>query len=68
MNDELHEVMTLAEVAEYLHCSRHSLWRMLKRGEIHAMKIGSDYRFLRPYLDTWMEQRRIKPGGPPPPV
>jgi excisionase family DNA binding protein len=38
-------VLTLGEVADYLHVSRATIYRLLKRNEIPAFKVGSDWRF-----------------------
>jgi excisionase family DNA binding protein len=39
------EVMTVPEVAQYLHCHPSTIYRLLKRGELPAFKVGSDWRF-----------------------
>ena len=38
-------VMTVLEVCEYLRVSRQTLYRMLRRGDIPAFRIGADWRF-----------------------
>jgi len=51
------KVMTTSEVAAYLrvHCS--TIYRMLKRRAIPAIKVGSDYRFSRDAIDEWMRRK-----------
>jgi len=48
------EVMTLAEVADYLQLADRTIVRMAQRGEIPATKIASQWRFLRPVLRDWL--------------
>lgn len=59
MNTPEPEVMTLAEAADYLRCHPSTIYRMLKRGEIPAMKLGSDWRFTRATLAEWVRARTV---------
>lgn len=52
--DRLNEVMTLADLAEYLHLSEKTLLRMCQKGEIPATKIASQWRFMRPVIRDWL--------------
>ncbi len=54
------EIMTLADVAAYLRCHPSSIYRLLKRGEIPAFRIGSDWRFRRADIDRWIEDLHAK--------
>ena len=47
------KVMTLEEVSRYLHVHRSTIHRLLKRGEIPAFRIGSDWRFNIETIDIW---------------
>ena len=47
------EVMTANEVTEYLHIHRTAIYRLLKRKEIPAFRMGSDWRFSRHAIDQW---------------
>jgi excisionase family DNA binding protein len=38
-------VMTLEEVAQFLHVHPSTIYRMLKKRNIPAFKVGSDWRF-----------------------
>ncbi len=38
-------LMTVAEVAEALHCSRNSVYRLSERGRIPRVKVGAAVRF-----------------------
>lgn len=47
-------VMTLAEMANYLKIARRSLLRMAQRGDIPATKVASQWRFMRSVIDDWL--------------
>jgi excisionase family DNA binding protein len=45
--------MTLEEVSRYLHVHPSTVYRLLKRREIPAFRIGSDWRFNIETIDIW---------------
>lgn len=56
-------VLTLKEVASYLHVHRNTVYRMAQRGSIPAFKMGSDWRFNRESIDAWrLAQERLVPS------
>ena len=52
------KVMTLLEVCEYLRVGRRTLYRMLRRGDIPAFRVGSDWRFSIEAIDRWRLQQQ----------
>jgi len=50
------KVLTIPEVSEYLRVSRQTVYRMLKRGDIPAFRIGGDWRFNIEDLGHWIEK------------
>jgi excisionase family DNA binding protein len=54
-------VLTLEEVADYLRVHPSTIYRLVKRHQIPAFKIGSDWRFNRESIDVWRVQAE---GGP----
>ncbi|GBC77714.1 hypothetical protein HRbin08_01195 [bacterium HR08] len=46
-------VFTLKEVAEYLNVHPDTIRRYVKRGELPAFKIGTDWRFNKESIDRW---------------
>jgi excisionase family DNA binding protein len=60
------DVMTLNEVAEYLDCSKGTIYRLLKRGEFPAFRLGSDFRFRRENIDKWIAQLQEQQKVPQP--
>jgi excisionase family DNA binding protein len=53
-------VMTLYEVAEYLHCDLATVYKLARQGKIPRFRLpGGNWRFLKSELDEWM----AKGGG-----
>lgn len=48
------EIMTLAEVSEYLKISEKSVQRLIQRGEIPCAKVGNQWRFMKSMIDDWL--------------
>jgi len=70
MNDETRnyesEIMTLPEVAEYLHLAERTVLRMAQRGEIPAAKVASQWRFMKPLVRDWLAaQMQALPSSQP---
>ena len=49
--------LTVGEVANYPHISRSTIYRLLKRNEIPAFKVGADWRFNVEQIDHWCAER-----------
>ena len=54
-NDD--KVMTVTEVADYLHVHPSTIYRLLRKQEIPAFRVGSDWRFNRESIDDWRTSR-----------
>lgn len=55
------EIMTVREVAEHLRVHQSTIYRLLKRQQLPAFKVGTDYRFSRTAVDAWAAARTL--GG-----
>jgi excisionase family DNA binding protein len=53
LNDK-NEVMTLAEVADFLQLAEKTVLRMAHKGQIPAAKVASQWRFLRSIIKDWL--------------
>jgi excisionase family DNA binding protein len=53
---DLPEIMSPAEVADWLGCSDQHVRNLAMRGELPGKKIGTLWRFSRPQLLAWLEQ------------
>lgn len=49
------DLMTTKQLAEYLQLSERSVYRMLERREVPALKVGGRWRFRRRAVDEWLD-------------
>jgi excisionase family DNA binding protein len=54
-NIDMPVVMTLDEVAQFLHVHASTVYRMVKDRRIPAFKVGSDWRFNMLSIENWMQ-------------
>ncbi|MGQ9689384.1 MAG: helix-turn-helix domain-containing protein [Desulfobaccales bacterium] len=54
-----HEVLTVAEAAEFLRLTPYAVRRLARRGVLPGRKLGKEWRFYRPDLVAW-----LRGGGP----
>jgi PTS system nitrogen regulatory IIA component len=59
------DILTIRQLAEYLMVSEKTVYRMLDRNELPAMRVGSQWRFRKQDIDTWLtdEVRRVEYEG-----
>lgn len=60
-------VLTVQEVSSYLRVHPSTIYRMLKRHQIPAFRVGSDWRFTVEAIDQWRERAEagiFKPETP----
>jgi len=50
------KVMTVREVAAYLHVHPSTIYKLLKQHQIPAFRMGSDWRFHIDAIDRWRLQ------------
>lgn len=51
------KVMTLQEVADFLQVHASTIYRLLKRRDIPAFKLGADWRFNQESIEDWVKKR-----------
>jgi excisionase family DNA binding protein len=56
------KVLTLQEVAKYLRVHPSTVYRLAKKGQIPAFKLGSDWRFNLESIDQWLSAAEIEPA------
>lgn len=54
------QIMTPKEAAKYLGFHLVTIYRLLKKREIPAVKIGGQWRFKKDILDAWLMERMEK--------
>ena len=57
---ERSQIMTPKEAAKYLGFHLVTIYRLLKKREIPAVKIGGQWRFKKDILDAWLVERMGK--------
>ena len=57
-------VLTVREVADYLHCHPSTIYKLLKTHQIPGFRVGSDWRFNIETIDAWREAAQLKPVRP----
>ena len=49
------DLLTTKQLAEYLQLSERSVYRLVERGEIPALKVGGQWRFRKSAVDEWLD-------------
>jgi excisionase family DNA binding protein len=55
---ELLSFLTTEEVLGYLKVTPRTIYRLIRTGELPAVRIGRQWRFRRGDLDEWLERQR----------
>ncbi len=50
---EIAPILTVQNVAEYLHVHPSTIYRLVKNKQLPAFRVGSDWRFNRESIDRW---------------
>ena len=50
--------LTTEEVLGYLNTTPRTIYRLIKTGELPAIRIGRQWRFRRADLDAWIDRQR----------
>jgi len=63
------EILTVKQVAEALQITSKSVWRLIKKGDLPALKVANEWRILRSDLEkfiahrlTWYGERGVAPS------
>ena len=52
--------LTTEEVLAYLKITPRTIYRLIRNGELPAVRIGRQWRFRRNDLDAWLERQRAR--------
>lgn len=55
---QLEAFLTTEEVLGYLNTTPGTIYRLIRSGELPAVRIGRQWRFRRSDLDAWVERQR----------
>jgi excisionase family DNA binding protein len=58
----MEELITLEELSKYLKISKPTLYKMVERGKIPALKIANQWRFKKDDINRWLEKQRKSKG------
>jgi excisionase family DNA binding protein len=58
----MEELFTLEELAKYLKISKPTLYKMVEKGKIPALKIANQWRFKKNDINRWLEKQRKSKG------
>lgn len=53
-------LLTVAEVAEILRVSNMTVYRLIKSGQIAALRVGKNYRIRRPDLEAYLSAGSVR--------
>jgi excisionase family DNA binding protein len=53
-------ILTLEDVARFLHVHPSTVYRLVKRRSIPAFKVGSDWRFNQESIERWIKEREAE--------
>ncbi len=54
----MEELLTIEELASYLKISKHTLYKMVEKGKIPALKVANQWRFKKEDISMWLEKQR----------
>jgi len=55
----MEKLLTLQQVSEKLQISENTLYKLARKGEIPAIKIGNQWRFKAQDIERWLEEQKI---------
>jgi excisionase family DNA binding protein len=55
---DMQTFLTTEEVLAYLNTTPRTIYRLIRSGELPAVRIGRQWRFRRADLDQWVERQR----------
>ena len=61
--EDMPDMLTIAEVAKYLKLHELTVRRLAREGELPAFKVGRQWRIKRDLLESWIETRSGKGGA-----
>ncbi len=59
------DILTIRQLSEYLMVSEKTIYRMLDRNLLPAVRVGAQWRFRKRDIDAWLDEqvRRVDAGG-----
>ena len=60
--DTADRLLTVKQVATYLNVNERTVLKLVSEGALPAVKIGNQWRFRKPMLDTWLDDQMLGVG------
>jgi excisionase family DNA binding protein len=57
-------LLTVSEVASAMRVSNMTVYRLIKSGELPAVRVGKNYRLRETDLERFLEERSVRTEGP----
>jgi excisionase family DNA binding protein len=57
-------LLTVSEVASAMRVSNMTVYRLIKSGELPAVRVGKNYRLRESDLERFLEERSVRTEGP----
>jgi len=57
-------LLTVSEVANAMRVSNMTVYRLIKSGELPAVRVGKNYRLRETDLERFLEERSVRTEGP----
>ena len=57
-------LMTVSEVADLMRVSNMTVYRLIKSGQLSALRVGKNYRIREADMDRYLSDRSVRPDGP----
>jgi excisionase family DNA binding protein len=57
-------LLTVSEVANAMRVSNMTVYRLIKTGELPAVRVGKNYRLRESDLERFLEERSVRTEGP----
>jgi excisionase family DNA binding protein len=54
------EIVTIRELASYLHCHPSTIYRLAKNGQIPAFRLGGSWRFRIDDVNSFLQQTMVR--------
>jgi excisionase family DNA binding protein len=55
------QLLTIAQVAEYFHVDKFTIYRLVASKQLPAFKVGNQWRFKRKLLENWLKKNTNMP-------
>ena len=62
------QLMTVGEVAELIRVSNMTVYRLIKAGQLGAVRVGRSYRIRRRDLESYLAERSVRRPSDIPPL